>query len=40
MPDQTALATRSTTASLTSPWALWPHQISTSVSASFSGVMP
>ena len=32
MPCQTRSATRSTIASATSPWALWPHQVSTSVS--------
>ena len=40
MPDQTASAMRSTTASATWPCAAWPHQISTSVPARRSAVRP
>jgi len=40
MPDQTALVICATMSSRTLSWAQWPHQISTSVSASLPGGNP
>ena len=40
IPESTCLCTRSTTASSTSAWAAWPHQVRTSVWLRTSSVRP